>query len=190
MLKGTELGQAIKQAIELKGVKQADVADYFGVRAPAVSSWIKTGKISRENTEKLLTYFSDVVEPSHFGMDKISMSHNNQEYDLTNLKDIYHYLYSNNTNDDPTHIMSDQSLSPIIPEGSLLWVDGSKQDIINGKIYLMEYDGMKWFRRLFRLPDNQIQMRVFDNQDFAEYIVSLDKINIIGRVTAWKVIEK
>ncbi|EGY53117.1 LexA family protein [Neisseria shayeganii] len=68
MLTGKELGDAIAKAIELKKVKKADVATEFGVKAPSVSGWIKTGRISKEHLDKLVTYFSDVVGPEHFGI--------------------------------------------------------------------------------------------------------------------------
>ena len=74
MFEGEKLGAAIKEAIAKKGIRQADLADELEVRPPAISGWIKTGKISRENMQKLITYFSDVVPPSHFGIENMVMS--------------------------------------------------------------------------------------------------------------------
>lgn len=89
------------------------------------------------------------------------------------------------THDD---IMPDQSLAPIIPKGSCLWLDKEEREIEDGKIYLIEYDGIKWFRRLFRLPDNQIHIDVYNKSDnFRDYTVAKGQIRIIGRITAWKV---
>lgn len=72
MLTGKELGAAIECAIEKKGVKKADVARAFGIKPPSVTSWIKTGRVAKEHLGKLVEYFSDVVEPAHFGMEAIS----------------------------------------------------------------------------------------------------------------------
>lgn len=86
-----------------------------------------------------------------------------------------------------TYKMPDSSLNPVIPEGSELWVDENEQSIIDGKIYLIEYGGVSWYRRLFQMPNNQISIRVFTNQDFSEYTVAANEIKIIGRVTKWLV---
>ena len=71
MFEGEKLGAAIKEAIAKKGIRQADLADELEVRPPAISGWIKTGKISRENMQRLISYFSDVVPPSHFGIENM-----------------------------------------------------------------------------------------------------------------------
>lgn len=68
MLSGTELGQALARAITLKGVKQQQVADAFGVRQASVSEWIKTGRIAKRHIDMLLSYFHDVAGPDHWGI--------------------------------------------------------------------------------------------------------------------------
>lgn len=79
MLTGKELGQAIKVAIELKKQSgsissMADVARHFNVSSPAVSDWIKRGTISKDKLPELWTYFSDVVEMTHWGLSSDSNS--------------------------------------------------------------------------------------------------------------------
>lgn len=74
MLKGKELGVAIKQAIDLKIASgaianKADVARHFGIKAPSVYDWIKKGSISKDKLVKLWDFFSDVVGPEHWGID-------------------------------------------------------------------------------------------------------------------------
>ncbi|WP_158667279.1 LexA family protein [Vitreoscilla sp. C1] len=71
MLKGEELGRAIDEAIKLKGVTKVKVAEHFGIKPPSVNSWIKTGRIGKEHIEKLVDYFSDVVSPEHFGLERL-----------------------------------------------------------------------------------------------------------------------
>lgn len=68
MLTGQKLGEALASAIQMKGVSKADVARAFGVKPPSVQGWLKNGRISKEHIEKLLTYFSDVVGPEHWGI--------------------------------------------------------------------------------------------------------------------------
>lgn len=68
MYTGKQLGEAIKSAIELKGVRKADVARAFGIKPPSVTSWIQTGRIDKTHIDKLVSYFADVVRPEHFGI--------------------------------------------------------------------------------------------------------------------------
>lgn len=53
MLTRSELGAAIAAALEQNGKTQADAARFFGVKAPSVSGWIKTGRISKDKLDKL-----------------------------------------------------------------------------------------------------------------------------------------
>lgn len=74
MLKGKELGAAIKKAIDLKVasgaiVSKSDVARHFGIKTPSVYDWIKKGSISKDKLIRLWDYFSDVVGPEHWGID-------------------------------------------------------------------------------------------------------------------------
>lgn len=68
MLTGEKLGQAIAQAIAMKGVTKAAVARHFGVKPPSVQEWIKYGRIGKERLGALFSYFSDVCEPGHWGL--------------------------------------------------------------------------------------------------------------------------
>lgn len=68
MLTGTELGAALKVAIEKKGVTKVAVAAHFGVKPPSVQDWINFGRIGKRHLNELASYFSDVVPLSHWGM--------------------------------------------------------------------------------------------------------------------------
>ena len=74
MLSGEKLGQALKEAMRLKKVTQAQVGKEFGIAQPSVSNWLKTGRIDKTHIEHLLTYFSDVVGPEHWGLSAASTS--------------------------------------------------------------------------------------------------------------------
>ncbi len=71
MYTGEKLGEAIKTAMKLKDVTQSEVADKFGVRQPSVAGWIKSGRIGKKHIDDLIEYFSDVVPPSHFGIENM-----------------------------------------------------------------------------------------------------------------------
>lgn len=67
MLTGKALGQALKAAMDKKGVKAADVARHFGVKPPSVHDWIEHGRISKARIPAVIAYFSNVVGPEHWG---------------------------------------------------------------------------------------------------------------------------
>lgn len=101
MLKGKELGAAIKQAIDLKIAAGAisgkpDVAKYFNIKTPSVYDWIKKGSISKDKLLKLWDYFSDVVGPEHWGIDsnvykaaKVGSSPSSVKQDQTLYRDSF-----------------------------------------------------------------------------------------------------
>jgi transcriptional regulator with XRE-family HTH domain len=71
MLSGPALATAFTEAMRLKkekGVTQQQVAEVFGVRQASVSEWGKTGRIAKKHLNTLVEYFSDVVEPEHWGL--------------------------------------------------------------------------------------------------------------------------
>ncbi len=74
MLTGEKLGAALATAIQMKGVSKADVARHFDVKPPSIQGWLKNGRISKTHIEKLLTYFSDVVGPDHWGITNMEMA--------------------------------------------------------------------------------------------------------------------
>lgn len=78
MLTGKELGAAIESALEKNGKTKADAARYFNVKAPSVSGWIKTGRISKANFDKLRVWLSQ-TPPSHWGAESPPLSSASEE---------------------------------------------------------------------------------------------------------------
>lgn len=68
MLNGVELGKALVRAMELKGVKNADVAREFSIKPPSVVDWRQHGRIGKRHLDHLVAYFADVVGPEHWGI--------------------------------------------------------------------------------------------------------------------------
>jgi SOS-response transcriptional repressor LexA len=68
MLTGEKLGEAISLAIEKKGISKKYLAEMFGVKPPSIQDWIKRGTISKDKLFKLIDYFSDVCNNSHWGI--------------------------------------------------------------------------------------------------------------------------
>lgn len=68
MLTGKELGAAIEAARIAKGVTKKQLADAFGVKPPSIQGWVNTGRIDKAKLMELIAYFSDTVEPGHWGI--------------------------------------------------------------------------------------------------------------------------
>lgn len=68
MLSGPDLAEALKRAMKLKGVRRVDMAAHFGVSPPSINGWTKSGRIHKKHIDQLVTYFADVVPPSHWGI--------------------------------------------------------------------------------------------------------------------------
>jgi hypothetical protein len=68
MLTGEKLGNALREAIRLKGVSNAEVARYFGVKGPSVYDWLRYGRIGKKHIDRMVSYFADVVPPEHWGI--------------------------------------------------------------------------------------------------------------------------
>jgi len=70
MLTGPELGKAIDQARQLKGMSKAELARAFKVTPPSVQDWIKFGRIDKGRLNDLFALFADVVGPEHWGLSR------------------------------------------------------------------------------------------------------------------------
>ena len=73
MLTGEKLGEAIAAAIQKKidsgaAKSKAEIARRFGIKPSSINDWEKRGTIAKERLPDLWQYFSDVVEPEHWGL--------------------------------------------------------------------------------------------------------------------------
>lgn len=86
--------------------------------------------------------------------------------------------------------MPDRSMHPVIPFQSELWLNETETDIKDGKIYLIEFSGIKWYRQLFRLPGNKVKIVAYNEREgFDSYTANLEQVKIFGRVVKWVVLD-
>lgn len=191
MYSGEKLGQALAEAIEKKGVKKAEVARFFGIKQPSLSDWIKSGRIGKQHIDKLIEYFSDVVEPSHFGIDSLVFNQSNHGSGTqNNVIGTQNNFLSESSGCLKTMLMPDDSMTPVIPENTSLQVDKTDTNIRNGKTYLIQYGGMEQIRKVVAEPNNQIRLTPYNTQDYNTYVVPREQVEILGRVVSWKVSDK
>lgn len=87
------------------------------------------------------------------------------------------------------------SMSPTINNGDTIWVDMSKENIKDGKIFVFEYGGLFMCKRLYRLPNNGLRV-VSDNADvYPEWEITGEEreqngFKLIGWVWHWSVMER
>lgn len=67
MLKGKELGDAIRVALKQNEKTPADAARHFGVKPPSVSGWMSTGRITKDNFNELVAWLN-LTPFSHWGL--------------------------------------------------------------------------------------------------------------------------
>lgn len=79
MKEGIELADALKYAIQLKGVRKSELARVFGIRPQSVADWVNFGRVSKKYIEGIVSYFCDVVPPEHWGIDSDKISGMKQE---------------------------------------------------------------------------------------------------------------
>lgn len=81
-------------------------------------------------------------------------------------------------------IASGDSMQPGIFDGDSLVVDTSQNEVIDGKVYAVWYDGGERVKRLFRLPGGGLRIQS-DNQAYAAISLSgadANHVRVIGRV--------
>ncbi|EEW8430215.1 hypothetical protein D6C26_005161 [Escherichia coli] len=97
MLSGKDLGRAIEQAINKKIVSgavksKAEIARHFNVQPPSIHDWMKKGSISKDKLPELWRFFSDVVGPEHWGLNKYPIptpSSSDTNGALSNINSLY-----------------------------------------------------------------------------------------------------
>lgn len=87
------------------------------------------------------------------------------------------------------------SMSPTINDGDTIWVDRSKENIKDGKIFVFEYGGLFMCKRLYRLPNHGLRV-VSDNSDvYPDWEMTgqereQNHFRLIGWVWHWSVMER
>ena len=190
MYSGEKLGEAIRVAIRMKGVTQKEVADFFNIKQQSISAWLKNGRVGKEHLEKMIEYFSDVVPPSHFGIDSLVLNQNinaNHNAGLNQSNTINNFLPSVPSSGSLKKIvMPDNAMLPTFPQGSELTIDTSQTAIIDGKIYEIQSGERFFIRKIFSQISGSLKI-VCDNPEFESAIVSSDSVQIVGRVIRWSV---
>lgn len=87
--------------------------------------------------------------------------------------------------------VSGNSMEPVLPNGSTVGVDTVNRNIIDGKMYAINHDGMLRVKLVYRLPGGGVRLRSYNSDEYPDerYDEELAKhIHIIGRVFWYSVL--
>jgi len=80
------------------------------------------------------------------------------------------------------------SMEPLIPDGTTIAVDRGAKTIRDGKMYAIDQDGLYRVKVLYALPGRKVRVRSY-NEEYSDEEVSLDELDVIGRVFWWSVLD-
>jgi len=73
---------------------------------------------------------------------------------------------------------SGESMHPLIPDNSIVFIDKSKKDISNNKVYCILHKDELYIKRIVKKDNKYIARSI--NKEFEDFI--LDEFKVIGRV--------
>ncbi len=79
------------------------------------------------------------------------------------------------------------SMLPVFPDGATLGIDTASTTIKDGQIYAINHGGLLRTKVLKKRPDNRVLIQSYNSEDYPDEEVSMDDINVIGRVFWWSV---
>lgn len=80
-------------------------------------------------------------------------------------------------------MVSGNSMEPVLPNGSTVGIDKSQTQIIDGKMYAVDHNGMLRVKLLYRTPQG-LRLRSYNQDEFPDesLVFGKDSIRVIGRV--------
>jgi phage repressor protein C with HTH and peptisase S24 domain len=77
------------------------------------------------------------------------------------------------------------SMTPTIPDGSVILINKEDREVRNGKVYVLRYDGMLHVKRLQRLPGSMVQVVSDNAAEYPPFAVDTSngtEFQVLGRV--------
>lgn len=96
---------------------------------------------------------------------------------------------------EPSHAacvkVSGNSMEPVLPHDSTIGVNTAKTDIVDGKMFALDHDGMLRVKVVYRVPGGGVRLKSFNSDEYPDETYSKDEsqlIRIIGRVFWYSVL--
>jgi phage repressor protein C with HTH and peptisase S24 domain len=83
------------------------------------------------------------------------------------------------------------SMEPVLPHGSTVGVDTAHTNIIDGKMYAINHDGMLRVKMLYKLPGGGLRLRSYNLDEYPDERLDADQlkhIKVIGKVFWYSVL--
>ncbi|WP_413483888.1 S24 family peptidase [Shewanella baltica] len=83
------------------------------------------------------------------------------------------------------------SMEPILPHGSTVGVDTSATDVIDGKMYAVNHDGMLRIKVLYKLPGGGLRLRSYNTDEYPDERLDANQVKqvkVIGKVFWYSVL--
>lgn len=81
------------------------------------------------------------------------------------------------------------SMEPNIPDGTTVAINIEDKKIVDGKVYAISEDGWKRIKLLYRIGPDMVSIRSYNSAEHPPEDKLLSKIEIIGRVFWWAVLD-
>ncbi|MCU7976437.1 helix-turn-helix transcriptional regulator [Shewanella sp. SW36] len=83
------------------------------------------------------------------------------------------------------------SMEPVLPHGSTVGVDTSATEIVDGKMYAINHDGMMRVKMLYKLPGGGLRLRSYNLDEYPDERLDADQlkqVKVIGKVFWYSVL--
>lgn len=87
--------------------------------------------------------------------------------------------------------MTDNSMKPVIPPGSIVAIDTSAKTIRSGQCYAVEHGGLLRVKLVYEMPKGAMRLRSYNDDEWPDEIVEgedLEDFKVIGRVFWYSVV--
>lgn len=80
-------------------------------------------------------------------------------------------------------------MEPKIPDGTTIAINIDDKKIVDGKMYAINQDGWKRIKLLYRTGAESLNIRSYNSDEHPNEQANISKVEIIGRVFWWSVID-
>lgn len=83
------------------------------------------------------------------------------------------------------------SMEPVLPHGSTVGIDTAHTDIIDGKMYAINHDGMLRVKMLYKLPGGGLRLRSYNLDEYPDERLDMEElkhVKVIGKVFWYSVL--
>lgn len=74
------------------------------------------------------------------------------------------------------------SMEPVIPSGTTVFVNMADKTIVDGGIYFIEQEDLLRVKILLRQPGGKLTVRSYNSIDYPDETIDISKVRIVGRV--------